>query len=156
MQPTRSAQSPLFARRLQAPRHTAKLGFCLLLLTLSSCAQGISWQQEYQMTLEEAREKNRPILFDFSRPNCVWCQKLEAITFRDPEVAELLNEQFVMVKVDASKNPNLAKAFGVESFPTMVVVSPEGQAVFKHAGFMDADQCQRTLERVLNDSFMGH
>ena len=114
----------------------------------SAFGEEVDWRSDYNTALREAAEKNRPLVIDFGTENCFWCKKLDATTFRDPKVAKLLNEQFVPVKIDANKHPRLTEALNVESFPTLVLATPEGKVVGRHVGYAEVAQLTGLLGKA--------
>lgn len=83
-----------------------------------------------------AAQMHKPILYEFSADWCEPCHVLEEEVFRDPQLAALINDKFLPVKVidrqreDGANTPEVEKLqsrFGVEAFPTVVVVRPDRQ-----------------------------
>ena len=63
-------------------------------------------------------EKGLPLFLVIGTDNCFYCRKLEAGPFRDPAIATQLDRgNFIPLKVDANKEPNLAKALKVQIYP---------------------------------------
>jgi thioredoxin-related protein len=108
-------------------------------------AQEVKWQPDYASARREATKTNRPVLCDFGTEACVWCRKLDAI-FQVPAVAKYINEHFVAVRIDANKESRLSDSLGIQSFPTVVIASPDGKVINRHSGFMDAGELKRMLE----------
>src|SRR5689334_11531047 len=101
---------------------------CLWLLSAGGArAQEVAWRQDYSQARQEAASKGRPLVIDFGTENCFWCKQLDARTFRDPEIARLLNERCVPLKVDAQRHAALANALHIQNYPTLVFASPEGK-----------------------------
>jgi thioredoxin-like negative regulator of GroEL len=115
----------------------------------SAMGQEVQWRHDYTQARREAVEKNRPLLVDVGTENCYWCKRLDASTFRDPKVVKMMNEQFIPVKLDANREPTLAEALGIQSYPTIVWASPDGKILKVHPGFMEAGPFLDTLQRVL-------
>lgn len=124
----------------------------LLAAPVPSGAEEIPWRTDYAAARREALEKNRPIVMDLSTENCFWCKKLDAVTFRDPAVVQLLRERFVAMKIDASQQAALAQALGVQSYPTLVFAAPDGKILGKHAGFVDPQRFMQQLQKALTES----
>jgi thioredoxin-related protein len=113
---------------------------CLCLWPARASAQDVAWRHDYAAARKEATETGRPLLLDCGYDGCVWCRKLDATTFRDPAFAKALSERFVPVKIDAQRDEWVVRALGVESYPTLVLASPEGKVLGKHVGYADAAQ----------------
>jgi thioredoxin-like negative regulator of GroEL len=132
----------------------AALG-CLAVFSICpiiASSQEIEWRHDYSAAKREARQTNRPLVIDFGTAHCVWCDKLDASTFRDSVVVKLLGEHFIPVKVAADQDPQLAEALGVQSFPTLVFARPDGKILGMHDGFVDAEKFKGQLERALSES----
>jgi thioredoxin-like negative regulator of GroEL len=115
-------------------------------------ATEVEWRLDYDKARKEAEAKGRPLVIDISTDNCFWCKQLETRTFRDPAVVTVLNERCIPLKVDASVNPRLANALGVQTYPTLVFAGPDGKIIDLQTGFVEApgfqDKVQRTLAVV--------
>src|SRR5271170_6886440 len=106
-------------------------------------ANAIRWQAWSPDTLALARSLNRPILIDIGAVWCHWCHVMDATTYADPQVAALLNSEFVPVKVDTDERPDLdeyyqnaaAQLTGVGGWPLTCFTTPNG-ALFFAAGYL--------------------
>ncbi|MBN9120635.1 MAG: thioredoxin family protein [Planctomycetes bacterium] len=118
------------------------------LATGSASAQDVKWLTDYAAARKVATETGRPLLLDFGTEACFWCKKLDATTFRDPKVVKLLNEGFVPVKIDAQRHPRMVEALKIDGFPTLILASPEGKVLGRHAGYADAAQLTALLSKA--------
>jgi thioredoxin-related protein len=109
----------------------------------------VQWRINYTLARKEALTKNRPLLLDFGTEQCFWCRRLEAITFRDARVVDVLNEHFIPLKVDAEREPRLTEALHIQSYPTLVLAAPDGKIVGTLEGFLEAGRLHDHLQRVL-------
>lgn len=105
--------------------------FAVLTLALI-CSVGraeIHWENSLKVAHAQAQLEGKLLLLHFYSDNCVWCDRLEAGAFQQPEVAEAIHRSYVPVKIHAGNNPAIAKTFRVTAYPTDVIVTTEGTAL---------------------------
>jgi thioredoxin-like negative regulator of GroEL len=133
-------------------RFPAWVIFLVIFLGAVPCVLGqeIQWRYDYNAARREAADKGRPLVIDFGTENCFWCKKLESITFHDPAVAGLLGDRFIPLKIDADHDAALAEKLHIQSYPTVVLASPDGKILDVQVGFIEAAPFQEKLQKVLN------
>jgi thioredoxin-related protein len=114
----------------------------------SASAQDVKWRYDYSAARKEATETGRPLVLDFGTEACFWCKKLDATTFRDPKVVKLLNERFIPVKIDGNKDQRLTAALKIDGFPTLILATPDGKVIDRHAGYADVAQFTAMLNKA--------
>src|SRR5437667_979806 len=67
----------------------------------------VDWYPWGDEALERARRENRPILLSVGYSTCHWCHVMEHESFENPEIAALMNQRFVNIKVDREERPDL-------------------------------------------------
>jgi len=67
----------------------------------------VDWYPWGPEALERARSENKPILLSIGYSACHWCHVMEHESFENPEIARLMNENFVCIKVDREERPDL-------------------------------------------------
>src|SRR5438105_8662203 len=109
------------------------LAACLLLIALGAARaeDKIPWAPNFKAACERAADQRRLVLLHFYNDNCEPCARVEQFVFSQPTVAEAMAKNFVPVKVHAGKEPQLAKRYGVNRWPTDVIVTPSGLQVFQ-------------------------
>lgn len=108
---------------------------------------GIQWRTDIQAASRESSETGLPILMKFSAKWCGPCKRMKAETFADPRLAEMINTCFIPVEVDTDQNEQLARQLRIESVPTTMVISPQGDIVERREGFQSADQLTGAIAR---------
>ncbi|TWU04528.1 DUF255 domain-containing protein [Stieleria varia] len=93
-----------------------------------ACAE-IAWEGNLRAAHAKAQQEGKLMLLHFYRDNCVWCDRLEAGSFQNPQVSAAINQQFVPVKIHGTKNPKLAEMFKITRYPTDVIVTTDGKAL---------------------------
>lgn len=117
----------------------------------SAGAQEIEWRTDYKLARQEAAAKNRPLVLDFGTEQCFWCKKLDATTFRDARVLEIINHNFIPLKVDANADAHLTEALGIQSFPTLVFAAPDGKILGTLEGYVEAGPLLAALNAKLEE-----
>jgi len=71
----------------------------------------VHWQPWDEQALEEARERDVPIFLSVGYSACHWCHVMADESFEDEGVAEILNEEFVPIKVDREERPDVDRIY---------------------------------------------
>lgn len=108
---------------------------------------GIQWRTDIRDANRESSETGLPILMKFSAEWCGPCKRMKRETFTDPALAEMINACFIPVEVDSDQNEQLARQLRIESVPTMMVISPQGDIVERREGFQSAAQLTGAIAR---------
>src|ERR1700724_3895989 len=66
--------------------------------------QGHEWGEE---AFSAAQRENKPMLLDIGAVWCHWCHVMDRESYDDPEVAAIVNEHFIAVKVDRDERPDI-------------------------------------------------
>ena len=98
----------------------------------------VQWQSWSRQVLEKARVEDKLIFISSGYFACHWCHVMQQESYRDPEVAALLNKHFIPVKVDRELQPALdahlidfvQRTRGQAGWPLNVFLTPEGYPVF--------------------------
>ena len=71
----------------------------------------VDWYPWGPEALERARQLDRPIFLSIGYSACHWCHVMEKESFENPDVAQLLNQYFVSIKVDREERPDLDQIY---------------------------------------------
>lgn len=71
----------------------------------------VDWHAWGEEALEEARRENKPILLSIGYSACHWCHVMEHESFENEDIARLMNENFVNIKVDREERPDLDQIY---------------------------------------------
>src|SRR5438132_9386579 len=108
----------------------------------------VDWYEWGPDALKRAKREDRPILLSIGYAACHWCHVMAHESFEDPEVAGLMNELFVCVKVDREERPDLDAIYmdavqsmtGHGGWPMTVFLTPDGEPFFGGTYFPPEDR----------------
>src|SRR5262245_36005164 len=94
----------------------------------------VDWYPWGEEALGRARREDRPILLSIGYAACHWCHVMAHESFEDPATAELMNRDFVNIKVDREERPDLDAIYmqatvgmtGHGGWPMSVFLTPDG------------------------------
>jgi uncharacterized protein YyaL (SSP411 family) len=108
----------------------------------------VDWYPWGAEALARARAENKPILLSIGYSACHWCHVMERESFENEQVARLINENFVAIKVDREERPDLDQIYmdavqlltGRGGWPLTVFLTPEGKPFFGGTYFPPQDR----------------
>ncbi|MBI5190736.1 MAG: thioredoxin fold domain-containing protein [Nitrospirae bacterium] len=147
----------------------------LVLMSASACDKkqggtgkaeggGIAWMG-YTEGMAKAKETGKPVFVDFYTDWCHICKELDAGTFKDPSVIEMMNSDFVCIKVNAEGRNivtefgkqmtelELAQSYQVTGYPTLWFFDRGGKPVGSMPGHPPAAQLKEFLTWISGGSF---
>jgi uncharacterized protein YyaL (SSP411 family) len=78
---------------------------------LKHAANPVDWYPWGEEAFAQAKEQGKPIFLSIGYSTCHWCNVMEEESFADPQVADLINEVFVAVKVDREERPDIDQIY---------------------------------------------
>ena len=117
----------------------------LLLFTISfvySQNEGINFSNiNLEEALKKAESENKMIFIDAYASWCGPCKMMDKTIFKDIDVGDFYNENFINLKIDMEKGegPKLKGKFGVTAYPTLLFVDYEGTIIKKAIGYHKKD-----------------
>src|SRR5512145_536865 len=71
----------------------------------------VDWYPWGEEALEKARREDKPILLSIGYSACHWCHVMERESFENDDIAGLMNENFVSIKVDREERPDIDEIY---------------------------------------------
>ena len=98
----------------------------------------VDWFPWGEEAFQKAKHEDKPIFLSIGYATCHWCHVMEHESFEDPEVAALLNEAFIPVKVDREERPDIDQVYmaycqlstGHGGWPLTIIMTPEANPFF--------------------------
>ena len=124
----------------------------------SAMHQPIHWHEWGEEAFAAAQRENKPVLLDIGAVWCHWCHVMDRESYENAEVAALVNERFVAVKVDRDERPDVDSRYqlavsaisGTGGWPLTVFLTPDGKPFYGGTYFPSVDQYGRpSFKKIL-------
>ncbi|MBI2877255.1 MAG: thioredoxin domain-containing protein [Candidatus Tectomicrobia bacterium] len=105
---------------------------------LQHAGNPVDWYPWGPEAFEKARQEDKPIFLSIGYSTCHWCHVMEHESFEDTEVARLMNEAFVCIKVDREERPEIDSLYmtvcqmltGSGGWPLTILMTPDRRPFF--------------------------
>src|SRR3989454_2086651 len=107
----------------------------------------IRWRGWSEGAFEDARKLDRPILLSISAVWCHWCHVMDETTYSDAGVIDLINREYVPIRVDNDLRPDINQRYNMGGWPTTAFLTSSGE-ILTGATYLPPDQITDALGRV--------
>ena len=108
----------------------------------------VHWLEWSDEVFAQAQQSDKPILLDIGAVWCHWCHRMDADTYSHPQVAAFINENFIPIKVDNDRRPDINARYNMGGWPTTALLTPQGE-IITGATYVPPAQMQSLLQQVL-------
>ena len=108
---------------------------------------GIDWLEYGPEAFRKSETENKPILLAISAVWCHWCHVQDKTTYSDPEVIRLVNRDYVPIRVDNDKRPEVNRRYNMGGWPTTAFLTPRGD-IITGGTYIPPDQMKTILREV--------
>ena len=107
----------------------------------------VQWREWGPAAFAEAKSGNRLVLLDLTAVWCHWCHVMDETTYSDSMVIRLLNSEFIPIRVDSDKHPEVRDRYVAGGWPTTAILSPEGHVLVSQT-YLQPTQLKEMLDRT--------
>jgi len=124
----------------------------------SAMHQPIRWYEWGEEAFAAAKRDDKPILMDIGAVWCHWCHVMDRESYDNPEIAQVINEKFIAVKVDRDERPDIDSRYqvavsaisGQGGWPLTAFLTPDGKPFFGGTYFPPEERFGRPgFKRIL-------
>ncbi len=98
----------------------------------------VNWYPWGEKAFKRARNENKPIFLSIGYSTCHWCHVMAHESFEDPEIARMMNDTFISVKVDREERPDIDSVYmevcmrltGAGGWPLTIIMTPDKKPFF--------------------------
>ena len=118
---------------------------------LQHAGNPVDWYPWGEEAFLKAKKEDKPIFLSIGYSTCHWCHVMEHESFEDPQIAALMNEAFVCIKVDREERPDIDQIYmsvcqamtGSGGWPLTIVMTPDKRPFFAGTYFPKQSRYQR-------------
>ncbi len=107
----------------------------------------IAWMPWDEPAFERAKSEDKPILLSISAVWCHWCHVMDETSYSDQGVIEAINRNFVPIRVDNDRRPDVNARYNMGGWPTTAFLAPDGTTL-TGATYLPPQQFRRALEEI--------
>ena len=152
------------------PGHVSPLRIAALAVVLAGCAaadssptspatvaghSSVEFSAWEPASFERAASEDKLILINVIATWCHWCHVMDEQTFANPEVAALLAEHFVVIRVDSDARPDVSERYRAWGWPATAFLSPRAEPVLNLRGYRDPAVFAALLRELIAEHQRG-
>ncbi len=115
----------------------------------------VNWEAWKPEVLERAKKEDKPLLISIGYAACHWCHVMEKECFEDEEVAQMMNENFINIKIDREERPDVDQIYmdaiqmmsGNGGWPLNIIALPDGRP-FWGATYVPKENWVKSLKQL--------
>lgn len=115
----------------------------IVLIAGNMWAQNVQWLDDFEAVKSEAKSSGKYIFLNFSGSDwCIWCKRLASEVLDQQDFQNYAKDNLILAIADfprgkkqsvalKAQNEKLAKEYGIQGFPTVLILDPDGKLVFQ-------------------------
>jgi uncharacterized protein YyaL (SSP411 family) len=115
----------------------------------------MKWNPWSESIFQQAQREHKFVLLDLEAVWCHWCHVMDDVTYADPAVRRVLNDHYLLVKVDQDARPDLSNRYEDYGWPATVVFNASGGEIVKRQGYMPPREMLSMLNAIVADPSPG-
>lgn len=115
-------------------------------------SDNIKWHS-YKEGMESGKTNQKKVFLYFYSDSCGYCEEMEKVTFKDISVIDILDKNFISVKVNADKERKAAADYHVRGLPSNWFIRENGETIGNRPGYIPPDMFFIFLKYIYTDSY---
>ncbi|VVB81938.1 Thiol:disulfide interchange protein DsbD [uncultured archaeon] len=110
--------------------------------------EGLNWFSFTKTAFSRSRREKKPVLLYLSAVWCHWCHTMDRLAYSDEKITDFINKNFIPVKVDTDKRPDINERYNVGGWPSTVILASDGELI-SAATYVAPENMVKFLEDAL-------
>lgn len=115
-------------------------------------SDNIKWHS-FKEGMEFGKMNQKKVFLYFYSDSCGYCGEMEKVTFKDISVIDILDKNFISVKVNADKERKTASSYNVRGLPGNWFIREDGEIISNVPGYIPPDMFFFFLKYIYTDSY---
>ena len=111
-----------------------------------------NWQPWSESILDKAVKENRLVFISLTADWCMFCKKMDKTTYVDKSVIDELKLNYIAIKADEAKYPELAKKYANVGRPGTIILDAKGKTLMAKTGYLKPQQMLWMLQGTFADN----
>lgn len=118
----------------------------------SRSGKTVRFNHEFQTAADQAKNENKKLFLDFETTWCGPCKIMDKLVYTADDVVKSA-ENIIAVKIDGDEHPELTKRFGVNAYPTLILLASDEQVIDRKVGYQSVKSTVQFLNtEIQSDS----
>lgn len=117
-------------------------------MTTQSEREVIHWREWGDDAFAASRQERKPLLLTLTATWCHWCHVLDQTSYADPRIISLINSNFIPVRVDIDRRPDISRRYNQGGFPSVAILDDEGDLLAGRV-YVPPEEMLGLLEQVV-------
>jgi uncharacterized protein YyaL (SSP411 family) len=117
--------------------------------------EALHWQPWSQDVFTQAKQQHKFVLLDLEAVWCHWCHVMDTTTYTDTAVVQLLQQKYLLIKVDQDSRPDISNRYQDYGWPATVVFAADGSEIAKRQGYLEPKLMASMLAAIIKDPSPG-
>ncbi len=109
----------------------------------------VQWHDFSKELFDRASKENKLLILDLEAVWCHWCHVMDQKTYSNVEVAKVLKEHYISMKVDQDARPDLSNRYEDYGWPATIIFNAKGQELAKRSGYIEPEEMLSLLSGLV-------
>ena len=115
----------------------------------------IVWHEWSDAIFEQAKRENKLVILDLEAVWCHWCHVMDERTYHDAIVVNLIQKNYIAIRVDQDANPDISVRYEDYGWPATIIFGGDGSELAKRRGYIPPENMIKILQAMKDDPTPG-